>query len=133
MNYVKGTWNILIINVNLNTVSIAASSALLLQATDIPAETARLVRCHNPWPSEDVYFCPEDSLPAFVTGVPALSSGSKLWIAIHNQSLFACTQGRISASSRSSPSLMPHPRPPNLDLCINHPCRSISLRSSSSS
>ena len=35
----------------------AASHALLLQTTDIPAETARLVRCHNPWPSEDVYFC----------------------------------------------------------------------------
>ena len=84
MNYVKGTWNILIINVNLNTVSIAASRALLLQATDIPAETARLVGCHNPWPSEDVYFCPEDALPAFVTGVPVLSSGSELWIAIHN-------------------------------------------------
>ena len=62
----------------------AASHALLLQATDIPEETARLVRCHNPWPSEDVYFCPEDDLPAFVTEVPALSSGSKLWIAIHN-------------------------------------------------
>ena len=62
----------------------AASRALLLQTTDIPAETARLVRCHNPWPYEDVYFCPEDALPAFVTGVPALSSGSELWIAIHN-------------------------------------------------
>ena len=37
----------------------AASRALLLQTTDIPAETARLVCCHNPWPSEDVYFCPE--------------------------------------------------------------------------
>ena len=60
------------------------SRALLLQTTDIPAETARLVRCHNPWPNEDVYFCPEDALPAFVTGVPALSSGSELWIAIHN-------------------------------------------------
>ena len=38
-----------------------ASRALLLQTADIPAETARLVRCHNPWPAEDVYFCPEDS------------------------------------------------------------------------
>ena len=62
----------------------AASRALLLQATDIPAETALLVRCHNPWPAEDAYFCPEDALPAFVTGVPALSSGSELGIAIHN-------------------------------------------------
>ena len=61
-----------------------ASRALLLQTADIPAETARLVRCHNPWPAEDVYFCPEDALPAFVTVVPALSSGSELWITIHN-------------------------------------------------
>ena len=61
-----------------------ASSALLLQTADILAETALLVRCHNPWLAEDVYFCPEDALPAFVTGVPALSSGSELWIAIHN-------------------------------------------------
>ena len=62
----------------------AASRALLLQATDIPAKTAQLIHCHNPWPSEDVYFCPVDTLPVFVTGVPALSSGSKLWIVIHN-------------------------------------------------
>ena len=62
----------------------AVSRALLLQTTDIPAETERLVRCHNPWPSEDVYFCPEDALPAFVTGVPTLSSSSEIWIAIHN-------------------------------------------------
>ena len=59
-------------------------AALLLQTTDVPAETARLVCCHNPWPSEDVNFCPEDVLPAFVTGVPALSSGPEIWIAIHN-------------------------------------------------
>ena len=62
----------------------ATSRALLLQTTDIPAETARLVRCHNPWPSEDVYFSPEDALPAFVTGVPTLSSDSEVWIAVHN-------------------------------------------------
>ena len=61
-----------------------ASRALLLQTAEIPAETARLVRCHNPWPAEDVLFCPEDALPAFVTGVPALSSGPELWVAIHN-------------------------------------------------
>ena len=60
-----------------------ASCALLLQTAEIPAETARLVRCDNPWPTEDVYFCPEDALPAFVTGIPALSSGPELWIAIH--------------------------------------------------
>ena len=62
----------------------ATSRALLIQTTDIPAETARLVRCHNPWPSEDVYFSPEDALPAFVTGVPALSSGSEVWVAVQN-------------------------------------------------
>ena len=61
-----------------------ASRALLLQAAEIPAETARLICCHNPWPIEDVYFCSEDALPAFVTGIPALSSGPELWIAIHN-------------------------------------------------
>ena len=61
-----------------------ASRALLLQTADIPPETARLVRCHNPWPAEDVLFCPNDALPAFVTGIPALSSGPELWIAIHN-------------------------------------------------
>ena len=62
----------------------AASRALLLQTADIPPETARLVRCHNPWPAEDVLFCPGDALPAFVTGIPALSSGPELWIAVHN-------------------------------------------------
>ena len=62
----------------------STSRALLLQAVDIPAETARLVRCHNPWPSEDVYFCPEEGLPTFVSGVPALTSGSEVWVAIHN-------------------------------------------------
>ena len=62
----------------------AASSALLLQTADIPPETARLVHCHNPWPAEDVLFCPNDTLPAFVTGIPALSSGPELWIAIQN-------------------------------------------------
>ena len=61
-----------------------ASCARLLQTADIPPETARLVRCHNPWPSEDVLFCPDGTLPAFVTGIPALSSGPKLWYAMHN-------------------------------------------------
>ena len=60
-----------------------SSRALLLQTTDIPPETARLVHRHNPWPTEDV-FCPGNALPAFVTGIPALSSGPKLWIAVHN-------------------------------------------------
>ena len=60
------------------------SHTLLLQAVDIPAETARLVRCQNPWRNEDVYFCPEEDLPTFVSGVPALTSGSEVWVAIHN-------------------------------------------------
>ena len=55
-----------------------ASCARLLQTADIPPETAHLVRCHNPWPSEDVLFCPDGALPAFVTGIPALSSGPEL-------------------------------------------------------
>ena len=61
-----------------------ASCARLLQTADIPSETAHLVRCHNPWPAEDVLFCPSDALPAFVTDIPALSSGPELWIAVHN-------------------------------------------------
>ena len=56
-----------------------ASCARLLQKADIPPETARLVRCHNPWPTEDVLFCPDGALPAFVTGILALSSGPELW------------------------------------------------------
>ena len=60
------------------------SLALLLQPVDIPTETARLVRCHNPRLSEDVYFCPEEVLPTVVSGVPALTSGSEVWVAIHN-------------------------------------------------
>ena len=61
-----------------------ASCAWLLQTADIPSGTTRLVCCHNLWPTEDVLFCPNDALPAFVTGIPALSSGPELWIAVHN-------------------------------------------------
>ena len=61
-----------------------ASCARLLQTADIPPETARLVRCHNPWPSEDVLFCPDGALSAFVIGIPVLSSGPELWYAVHN-------------------------------------------------
>ena len=61
-----------------------ASCARLLQKADIPPETARLVRCHNPWPTEDVLFCPDGALPAFVIGIPALSSDPELWYAVHN-------------------------------------------------
>ena len=60
------------------------SRALLLQAVHIPAKAALLVRCHNPWPHEDVYFCPEEGLSTFVSRVPALISGSEVWVAIHN-------------------------------------------------
>ena len=62
-----------------------ASRALLLQTAEIPAEASRLVRCHNPRPTKDVLFCPEDDLPTFVTSIPALSSGPELWVAIHNR------------------------------------------------
>ena len=58
-----------------------ASCARLLQKADIPSETARIVRCHSPWPTEDVLFCPDGALPAFVTGILALSSGPELWYA----------------------------------------------------
>ena len=61
-----------------------AGRALLLQAVYMPSETARLVRCHNPWPNEDIYFCLEEGLPTFVSGVPMLTSGSEVWVAIHN-------------------------------------------------
>ena len=38
-----------------------ASCTRLLQTADIPPETARLVRCHSLWPTEDVLFCPNDA------------------------------------------------------------------------
>ena len=65
-------------------------------------QTARLVRCHNPWLTEDVLFCPDDALPAFVTGIPALSSGpsSGLPSTITGRSLSSFTLGRILVSSR---------------------------------
>ena len=113
----------------------AISHALLLQTTDVPAETVRLVRCHNPWPSEDVYLCPEDALPVFVTGVPALSSGSEIWIAIHNhrpEPLRLHSGQYIGVlevvTVADTPSSTPNP-----DLCVNRPYRSISHRSSSNS
>ena len=51
-----------------------AGRAMLLQAVDIPAESVSLVCCHNPWPNEDVYFCPAEGLPTFVSSIPALTS-----------------------------------------------------------
>ena len=76
-----------------------ASCARLLQTADIPPQTARLVRCHNPWPTEDVLFCPNDGLPAFVTGIPALSSGTELGIATA-QSLARASPASLRAKHR---------------------------------
>ena len=75
------------------------SRALLAQAVDIPAKTARLVCCHNPWPNEDVFFCPEEGLPTFVSGVPALTIGSEVWVAIPitARNLFACIPDKLWA------------------------------------
>ena len=100
-----------------------ASCARLLQTADIPPETARLVRCHNPWPSEDVLFCPDGALPAFVTGVPALSNGPELWYAVHNhrpeplqlhagQSIGVLKVVHLSEASASAPPSSTHPISP---------------------
>ena len=100
-----------------------ASCARLLQTADIPPETARLVRCHNPWPAEDVLFCPDGALPAFVTGIPALSSGPELWYAIHNhrpeplqlhagQSIGALEVVHLAETPASAPPSSTHPTSP---------------------
>ena len=100
-----------------------ASSARLLQTADIPSETARLVRCHNPWPTENVLFCPNGALPAFVTGIPALSSGPELWYAIHNhrpeplqlhagQSIGALEVVHLAEATASAPPSSTHPSSP---------------------
>ena len=100
-----------------------ASCARLLQTADIPPETARLVRCHNPWPSEDVLFCPDGALPAFVTGIPALSSGPELWYAVHNhrpeplqlhagQSIGVLEVVHLAEAPASAPPSSTHPTPP---------------------
>ena len=100
-----------------------ASCARLLQTADIPPETARLVRCHNPWPSEDVLFCPDGALPAFVTGIPALSSGPELWYAVHNhrpeplqlhagQSIGVLEVVQLAEASASAPPSSMHPPSP---------------------
>ena len=100
-----------------------ASCVRLLQTADIPPETARLVRCHNPWPSEDVLFCPDGALPAFVTGIPDLSSGPELWYAMHNhrpeplqlhagQSIGVLEVVHLAEASASAPPSSPHPPSP---------------------
>ena len=100
-----------------------ASCARLLQTADIPPETARLVRCHNPWPSEDVLFCPDGALPAFVTGIPALSSGPELWYAVHNhrpeplqlhagQSIGVLEVVQLTEASAPAPPSSTHPTSP---------------------
>ena len=110
----------------------AASRALLLQTADFPPETARLVRCHNPWPAEDISFCPNDALPAFVTGIPALSSGPELWIAIHNHrpEPFQLHSGQnigiLEVVTLAD-------APPNLAHRVDLPYQSVSRRSSSNS
>ena len=97
-----------------------ANRARLLQTAEIPAETARLVCCHNPWPTEDVHFCPGDAIPAFVTRIPALSSGPKSWIAIHNHrpELLRLHSGQnIGVLDRA------HRRPLNSDQCTTSRAR----------
>ena len=100
-----------------------ASCARLLQTADIPPETARLVRYHNPWPSEDVLFCPDGALPAFVTGIPALSSGPEHWYAVHNhrpeplqlhagQSIGALEVVHLAEAPTSAPPSSLHPPSP---------------------
>ena len=100
-----------------------ASCARLLQTADIPPETARLVRCHNPWPAEDVLFCPDGALPAFVTSIPVLSSGPELWYAVHNhrpeplqlhagQSIGVLEVLHLAEASASAPPSSPHPPSP---------------------
>ena len=99
------------------------SLALLLQAVNIPAKTARLVRYHNPWPSEEVYFCPEEGLPTFVSGVPVLTSGSKVWVATRNhhpeplrlhtgQTVGTLKIVAITDSLPPPPTSSPHNQPP---------------------
>ena len=81
------------------------------------------MRCHNPWPSEDVLFCPDGALPAFVTGIPALSSGPELWYAVHNhrpeplqlhagQSISVLEVVHLAEASASAPPSSPHPPSP---------------------
>ena len=106
-----------------------AICARLLQTADIPPETARLVRCHNPWPTEDVLFCPNDALPAYVTGIPALSSGPELWYAVHNhrpeplklhagQSIGVLEVASL-AEAPASTSAASHPCQPPLPECLS--------------
>ena len=122
-----------------------ASCARLLQTADIPPETARLVRCHNPWPSEDVLFCPDCALPAFVTGIPALSSGPELWYAVHNhrpeplqlhagQSIGVLEVVQLAEASTSAPPSSMHPTsPPYASLLYQRISPRFSSNSSTSS
>ena len=86
-------------------------------------QTARLVRCHNPLPSEDVLFCPDGALPAFVTSIPALSSGPELWHAVHNhrpeplqlhaaQSIGVLEVVHLAETPTSAPPSSTHPSSP---------------------
>ena len=116
-----------------------ASCARLLQTADIPPETAHLVRCHNPWPTENVLFCPNDALPAFVTGIPALSSGPELWIAVHNhrpeplQLHSGQNIGVLEVVTLAKLQLPHQPPPRSLKNHAIHHSQSVSRRSSSNS
>ena len=82
--------------------------------------------------AEDVLFCSEDALPAFVTGIPALFSGPELWIAIHNHRPeplhlhLGQSIGVLEVVTMAD-------TPPDLVHRVNLPCPSISRHSSSSS
>ena len=110
-----------------------ASCARLLQKADIPPETARLVRYHNPWPTEDVLFCPDGALPAFLRSQVVQSSGMPCTTT--GLSPFSFAQGKVLASSRWSTSRKhpPSPHPPHiLPILASHRFQSASRRSSSS-
>ena len=91
------------------------------------------MRCHNPWPSEDVLFCPDGALPAFVTGIPALSSGPELWYAVHNhrpeplqlhagQSIGVLEVVHLAEAPTSAPPSSTHPTnpcQPSLPECLS--------------
>ena len=112
-----------------------ASRALLLQASDIPAEAARLVRCHNPWPHEDVYFCPEKAYQRLSQEYPPLPVdlrfGSPFTITDPNSSAYI--QDKPWAPWRSSPSLTRHHRPPPPSDPARHLSPSICRQANSSS
>ena len=80
-------------------------------------------------------FCPGDALPAFVTGIPALSSGPELWIAVHNhrpESLQLHSGQNIGVLEVVTLADTP-PTDSQLVLRVDLPYQSFSRRSSSNS